>query len=331
MTQIQNFKPPPEHVQVIAYWRECGGILTRLLTFIFYYSILHIYVYSEVIAIETVSSVAQMQALAAGLREKGKKIALVPTMGYLHEGHLSLFRIGRREGDCLIASIFVNPTQFAPGEDLATYPKSLERDLALAAREGVDIVFTPEDRALYPQNFQTYVTLEKLPEHLCGLSRPTFFRGVATVVTKLFNIVRPHVAVFGEKDFQQLAVVRRLVADLNLAVEIVGGPIIREPDGLAMSSRNSYLTPGQRSSAGVLNRALQQARTMVKDGVRQTGRLVAAATELILAAPETRIDYVAVCDPETLENVAAVDRPALMALAVFVGKTRLIDNCLLRP
>ena len=272
-----------------------------------------------------------MQASAADLIKKGKRIVLVPTMGYLHEGHLSLFKIGRRQGDCLIVSIFVNPAQFAPGEDLATYPRDLKRDLALADREQVDIVFTPDAQALYPQHFQTYVSLEKLPEHLCGLSRPTFFKGVATVVTKLFNIVRPHIAVFGEKDFQQLAVIRRMVRDLNMDIEIIGGPIIREPDGLAMSSRNSYLTPDQRSSALSLNQALQKARRMVEDGVRQSKQVITAVTELIRSNPETRIDYIAICDPETLDDINTMDRPVLMALAVYVGNTRLIDNSILVP
>jgi len=284
-----------------------------------------------VTVIDKISTVSEMQASAADLIKKGKRIVLVPTMGYLHEGHLSLFKIGRRQGDCLIVSIFVNPAQFAPGEDLATYPRDLKRDLALADREQVDIVFTPDAQALYPQHFQTYVSLEKLPEHLCGLSRPTFFKGVATVVTKLFNIVRPHIAVFGEKDFQQLAVIRRMVRDLNMDIEIIGGPIIREPDGLAMSSRNSYLTPDQRSSALSLNQALQKARRMVEDGVRQSKQVITAVTELIRSNPETRIDYIAICDPETLDDINTMDRPVLMALAVYVGNTRLIDNSILVP
>lgn len=270
-----------------------------------------------------------MQVRADRLRKDGKEIVLVPTMGCLHEGHLSLFRIGRQRGDCLVTSIFVNPTQFAPEEDLATYPRDLEKDLKLADREGVDIVFTPQVNELYPQDFQTYVTLEKLPEHLCGLSRPTFFRGVATIVTKLFNLIKPQAAVFGEKDFQQLAVVRRMVRDLNMNIEIVAGPIIREQDGLAMSSRNRYLTPLQRKSALCLSSALQAAQKLTAGGARRSDEVIAAAAGTIRATPDTRIDYVSICDPHTLEEVKTIDRPVLMALAVIVGKTRLIDNCML--
>ena len=283
------------------------------------------------IVIEVVTTIKDMQRHADQWRAAAVKISLVPTMGYLHEGHLSLFRIGRKKGDRLVASIFVNPTQFAPGEDLATYPRDFERDLALCEKEGVDIVFAPAEQALYPEGYQTHVSLDALPRHLCGLSRPVFLQGVATVVTKLFNIVKPHVAVFGEKDFQQLAVVRRMVSDLNMDVDIVGGPIVREADGLAMSSRNSYLSAEQRRSAGCLNRALAEAQTLVGGGRRDAAGVIAAATALIQAETETQIDYIAVCDPTTLDDVATIDRPVLMALAVRVGNTRLIDNRILTP
>lgn len=286
---------------------------------------------NEVAAIEVIKTVKDMQRCAGRLRGAGGKISLVPTMGYLHEGHLSLFRIGRDRGDHLVASIFVNPTQFAPGEDLATYPRDFERDLALCKEENVDIVFAPSGQALYTEGYQTYVNLETLPQHLCGLSRPVFFRGVATVVTKLFNIVKPYVAVFGEKDFQQLVVVRRMVSDLNMDIDIIGGPIVREADGLAMSSRNSYLSPEQRISARSLSRALAKAQALVDGGTRDAAGIIAAATVLIQAEPETKIDYIAVCDPLTLDDAATVDRPVVMALAVKVGVTRLIDNRMLTP
>lgn len=267
-----------------------------------------------------------MQAAADGLRQAGKTIACVPTMGFLHKGHLSLMREGKRRADILVISIFVNPTQFAPHEDFDAYPRDLERDLELARQTGVDIVFTPEREALYPAGFETYVKLDALPLHLCGLSRPIFFRGVATVVTKLFHIVKPHVAVFGEKDFQQMMVIRRMVSDLNMDIEIVAGPTVREPDGLAMSSRNAYLKPNQRESALSLFRALTQAAQRVKAGMRDGAAVVDEARAFISRHPETEIDYVAVVDPETLEDMATIDRPARMALAVKVGGTRLIDN-----
>ena len=270
-----------------------------------------------------------MQERSNHLRTIGQKIAFVPTMGYLHEGHLSLFRIGRKEGDCLVVSIFVNPTQFAPGEDLETYPRDFERDVALSKNEDVDIVLAPNEKDLYPEKFQTYVTLEKLPNHLCGLSRPLFFRGVATVVSKLFHIVKPHVAVFGQKDFQQLVVIRQMVRDLNMDVKILSGPTIREPDGLAMSSRNSYLTPKQRTSARCLYQALKEAQALLARGTNNASHIIRMASDLIRSYPETAIDYVAICDPETLEDMETVNRPALMALAVKVGATRLIDNMLL--
>ncbi|MBW2200874.1 MAG: pantoate--beta-alanine ligase [Deltaproteobacteria bacterium] len=278
-----------------------------------------------------IKTVHEMQVRSGLLRNQGQKIVFVPTMGDLHEGHLSLMRKGREQGDCLVVSIFVNPTQFAPGEDLDTYPRNLDRDLDLSKKEGVDIVFAPSENDLYPEGFQTYIELEKLPKHLCGISRPTFFRGVATVVTKLFNIVRPHVAIFGQKDYQQLTVIRRLVRDLNLAVEIVGGPIVREPDGLAMSSRNKYLTSGQRAYALSLYQSLVKAQALLKSGTREASKIIGNVSGLFLSQPETTIDYIAVCDPETLDDMEVIDRPALMALAVKVGSTRLIDNMILSP
>jgi len=236
---------------------------------------------------------------------------------------------GRKQGDVLVASIFVNPTQFGPGEDFQAYPRDLDRDLRLAESVGVDVVFTPQGDEMYGKAYQTYIDLDALPRFLCGPSRPGHFRGVVTVVSKLFNIVRPHIAVFGEKDYQQLLIIRRMVQDLNFNIEIIGGPIVREKDGLAMSSRNAYLTPDQRPAALTLYRSLVQARKRVETGERDAARILKEARDLITAQPETDIDYLCICDPETLIDVERIDRTALMALAVKVGKTRLIDNTIL--
>lgn len=281
--------------------------------------------------IETIDSVQRMQTLSAQALREGRSIALVPTMGYLHEGHATLIREAAKHGDMVVVSVFVNPTQFAPTEDLSTYPRDLERDLKVAGQAGATVVFTPTAEDIYGEGFQTYVSLERLPLHLCGLSRPTHFRGVATVVSKLFHIVRPHVAVFGEKDFQQLVIVRRMVADLHFDIDIVGVPIVRESDGLAMSSRNVYLTPDQRRQALCLRESALAVAERAKNGERDAARLVELARDIILRQPETRIDYVTICDPDTLEDVTEISRPTLMALAVFVGKTRLIDNIIVNP
>jgi len=240
-------------------------------------------------------------------------------------------RKGRELSDDLVISIFVNPAQFGPQEDFESYPRDLERDLQLAKEIGVDAVFTPDNLELYPEGFQTYIELEKLSNHLCGLSRPVFFKGVATVVAKLFNIVKPNVAIFGEKDYQQLTVIRRMVRDLNFDIKIVGGPTVREPDGLAMSSRNNYLTPKQRTSALTLYKSLLKAKDLLKNGVKDAGEIIQAATQLITSQPETGIDYISICDPEYLEDIKTIENPALMALAVNVGRTRLIDNMILYP
>ncbi|MDF1590443.1 MAG: pantoate--beta-alanine ligase [Desulfobacterales bacterium] len=276
-------------------------------------------------------SIAEMQTHSNLLRQQGKTIAFVPTMGFLHDGHLALIREGRKRADSLIVSIFINPAQFGPTEDLKTYPRNFSRDLELTRKEGVDCVFAPSETELYPAGFQTFVSLETLPGHLCGISRPHFFRGVATVVTKLFNIVNPQVAIFGQKDFQQLAVIRRMVQDLNFDIEIVGCPTVREADGLAMSSRNSYLSPDQRRHARCLYEALENAQVLLDSGIDDAGRLIKGASERILSHPQTDIDYIAVCDPETLEDITTINKPALMALAVKIGATRLIDNRILDP
>ncbi len=235
-------------------------------------------------------------------------------------------RIARERADVLVISIFVNPTQFAPGEDFEAYPRDMPRDLGLAESVGTDIVFTPDNKIMYTEGFQTYVSPENLSRGMCGKSRPIFFRGVATVVTKLFNIVRPDIAVFGEKDYQQLVIIRRMVQDLNFGIEIIGGPTVREEDGLAMSSRNAYLRPDQRAAALSLYQSLRQSRTLVDEGERQADTIIAAAAQHIASFNGTISDYIVIIDPETLAEMAVIDRPARMALAVKVGSTRLIDN-----
>jgi pantoate--beta-alanine ligase len=282
-------------------------------------------------AIEIITAVKEMQVRSDKKRSQGKTIVFVPTMGFLHTGHLSLIREGKKYGDDIVVSIFVNPTQFGPSEDLESYPRNFERDLELLNKEVVNAVFAPEAVEIYGEKFQTYVELEKLPNHLCGLSRPTFFKGVATVVTKLFNIVKPHVTIFGQKDYQQLTLIRQMVCDLNFDIKVVGAPTVREPDGLAMSSRNTYLTPDQRISALSLNTSLKKAQRLVESGLQDAAKIIDAAAKLIRSHPETEIDYITICDPETLDDMNTIEKPALMALAVKIGKARLIDNMILKP
>ena len=272
-----------------------------------------------------------MQARSDRMRRQFKTIVFVPTMGFLHEGHLSLVREGKKHGDDMVVSIYVNPAQFAPGEDLESYPRNLEKDLELLQKEDVDAVFFPDDKEIYSNKFQTYVELEKLPNHLCGISRPIFFKGVATVVAKLFNIVKPHVTVFGQKDYQQLVIIRQMVRDLDFDIEVVGAPTVREPGGLAMSSRNNYLTPEQRISALSLYKSLQKAQAFVESGMQDANKIIDAATELIQSHTGTEIDYIVICDTETLVDIKTIDKPVVMALAVKVGKARLIDNMILSP
>jgi pantoate--beta-alanine ligase len=275
---------------------------------------------------EIVSQPREMQAQAGAWRARGLKIVLVPTMGYFHEGHLSLMRHGRSLGDRLVVSLFVNPAQFGPAEDLARYPRDPKRDAALAREVGVDVLYAPEAGDMYPPGYQTYVEVEELSRGLCGASRPGHFKGVATVVLKLFNQVQPHAAVFGEKDYQQLQVVKRMAADLDLPVEVVGRPIVREADGLAMSSRNTYLNPEERRSALCLYQALQAARELVGRGEHSGEKIVGTVRDLISRTPRTSIDYIALVHPETLKEVEAVRGEARLLLAVKVGGTRLIDN-----
>ncbi len=279
--------------------------------------------------VRIVESPTGMQAISRGERAAGRTIALVPTMGYLHDGHASLMQEGRKRADLLVASIFVNPTQFGAGEDFDAYPRDLERDLGIAAEAGVDLIFAPKASQMYPTGYQTYVNVEEISLPLCGASRPGHFRGVTTVVTKLFNIVMPHVALFGKKDFQQLAVIRRMAADLNMDVDIVGMPIVRETDGLAMSSRNSYLSPEERRAALCLSRAIAEARRLFAAGEREIVGLKSAAAAVIAAEPLAVPEYIDIRDGDTLKEVAWAEGNTLLALAVRVGKTRLIDNCIL--
>lgn len=283
--------------------------------------------------IRIINTPEEMHRFSDSVRAEGKTIAFVPTMGFLHKGHASLLELGRKKADVLVLSIFVNPSQFGPNEDLDAYPRNLDGDLAIAEKEGVNTVFAPTPSSMYPKGFQTYINLETLPDHLCGLSRPGHFRGVATVVAKLFNIVKPHYAFFGQKDFQQLAVIKRMVADLDFNIEIIGAPIVRESDGLAMSSRNTYLSPSERHSALCLSRAIKKAHDILGSGIRKSAEIIKAAEDIIMKESESNtgisIDYLAIVDPDTFDNMPEINKQALFALAVKIGKTRLIDNTIL--
>jgi pantoate--beta-alanine ligase len=279
---------------------------------------------------QVIERVSELQAWADRLRAQGRRIALVPTMGALHEGHLSLVRVGLARADRVVASIFVNPTQFAAGEDYAIYPRDLKSDCDKLRRAGCDAVFAPPVSEIYPEGWSTWVEVASgLGEGLCGRARPGHFRGVTTVVARLFNAAKPHVAVFGEKDYQQVAVIRRMTRDLLLDVEIVSAPTVREADGLAMSSRNENLSDAERDQARALNAALAEARQLLRSGERNAARLIAAARQRIAEAPLARVDYVELVDPDTLEPLEKVESRAVMALAVHFSRARLIDNALL--
>jgi pantoate--beta-alanine ligase len=269
---------------------------------------------------------AAMRAKAEDLRRDGRRIAVVPTMGALHDGHLALLRAARGMADVVILTIFVNPTQFGPSEDLAKYPRDEAGDLAKARGAGIDLAFCPEAPAMYPPGSQSFVEVRELQRPLCGASRPGHFAGVATVVAKLFHVTQAHVAVFGEKDYQQLAIIRRMVRDLDFGIEIASVPIVREADGLALSSRNAYLSPEQRRAALSLSAGLAAAERAFSRGERSATALVAAARAPVEAQTGRRIDYVELRDAEELTQVTVVERRAVLALAVFVGTTRLIDN-----
>jgi len=278
-----------------------------------------------------IRKISIMQKVADKLREEGKSIGFIPTMGALHEGHLSLMQRARRDNDILVISIFVNPAQFGPGEDYRRYPRPFGKDRSLAQREGVDIIFYPSVSEMYGKEYSTYVEVERLSEGLCGLFRPGHFRGVASVVCKLFNIVKPNIAYFGQKDYQQLRIVKRMVKDLNMEVEIRECPIVREPDGLAISSRNSYLSPQEREEALSLYRALKCAKSLINNG-SSIRDVISRMEKIIQREPHAKIDYIKIVDPQTLEDVKTVRsrRKVLVALAVWIGKTRLIDNILVK-
>jgi len=273
--------------------------------------------------IKTIAEIRELRQKLSG------SVGFVPTMGYLHEGHLALMKQARVGNDTVVVSIFVNPTQFSPNEDLATYPRDIDRDLRLLEQEGTDIAFVPSDAEMYPQEFSTWVDVKKLTERLEGASRPGHFRGVATVVAKLLNIVQPTRAYFGQKDAQQVVVIKRMVADLNMNLEIMVVPTVREGDGLAMSSRNGYLNSEERQAATVLFRALFLARQLWQDGEKNGDKLRREMKSVIRKKPLARIDYVSIADADTLEELEVIDRPALALLAVRIGRTRLIDNVLL--
>ena len=276
-------------------------------------------------------TIVELRKKLSVARAENKRVGFVPTMGYFHEGHLTLMREAKKRADVVVVSIFVNPTQFGPNEDLEKYPVDLKRDRAMAESVGVDILFTPSAGEIYPEGYATSVNVEGIADVLCGRSRPGHFSGVATVVAKLLNIVEPDVAVFGEKDWQQLAVVRRIAADLNIDSEILGVPTVREADGLAMSSRNTYLSAGERKAALVLAKSLRIAQEMVDKNIRETAEFERAMRDVIEAESLVEIEYLEFCDPQSLAGVAEIESDTLIAIAARVGKTRLIDNAVVRP
>ncbi len=271
------------------------------------------------------------EARAAVRSQHAKRLGLVPTMGALHEGHLSLVRAAKAQCDAVAVSIFVNPTQFGPTEDLSKYPRQFDRDCRLLEKEGVDILFAPPVEEIYPNGAVTWVLVEGLSEKLDGRSRPGHFRGVTTIVAKLFHILEPETAFFGQKDAAQLAVIRRMVQELNFRVEIVACPIVREPDGLAMSSRNAYLNPEERGRALVLQRSLQRAQQEFQAGERMAAKLISAAKDVLAREPHVALDYLEIVDPDTLDPVERISQTTLVAVAAYIGSTRLIDNIVIDP
>ena len=273
-----------------------------------------------------IKSVKKMQTYSESLRLQGKRIAFVPTMGYFHEGHLALMKKAKKMADYVVVSIYVNPAQFGPKEDFSKYPRDLKRDLKMAENVNVDVIFYPPDDEIYPADYQTYVDVEKVTQNLCGMSRPGHFRGVTTICLKLFNIVKPHIAIFGKKDFQQFVSIKRMVDDLNLDLQIIGLSTVREADGLAMSSRNKYLKKNERLSALTLFASLKLAQKLYSDGERKASVIINEAKKLIKKADCIDIDYVKICETNTLKDVDEIKSQSVIALAVKVGKTRLIDN-----
>jgi pantoate--beta-alanine ligase len=281
--------------------------------------------------VEIIASPTVMQRWSEDARRRGQTIAFVPTMGFLHEGHITLMREGRARATLLASSLFVNPTQFGPNEDFSRYPRNFDGDCELMRKVPVDVLFAPEPEVMFPPGSQTWVEATEVTRGLCGDHRPGHFRGVTTVVAKLFNIVKPHFALFGEKDFQQLRAIQRMVVDLNFDLQIVPVATVREPDGLAMSSRNAYLSPEERRRALALSRALLAAREAAQTGAQKTAQLANAAREIIERTPGVEIEYISAVDSETLEPREQFDRPVVVAIAARVGKTRLIDNLVLTP
>ena len=275
-----------------------------------------------------VNSVSEMQKLSDELR-KTKRIGFVPTMGYLHEGHMSLIRKAKESGDIVVASIFVNPMQFGPQEDLAKYPRNFKRDAALLRKEKTDIIFHPFTEDMYSQDYSTYVEVKRLEDFLCGKTRTGHFVGVATVVMKLFNIVKPHFAVFGQKDFQQLVVIERMVRDLNMDIKIIGHPTVREQDGLAMSSRNTYLSKSEREKALLISKSLRKAEKLFLKGERNTAILKKAVDDVLRQKDGINIEYIEICDSQNFEDLEIIKNRAVLAIACRIGKTRLIDNAIL--
>ena len=273
-----------------------------------------------------VKTIAEVRAQVKEWRAQGLTVGLVPTMGYLHEGHASLIEASHRDNDRTVVSDFVNPMQFGPTEDLESYPRDIERDAQVVEEHGGDLIFNPDPEEMYHDGFSSFVDMTVLTQELCGLSRPVHFRGVCTVVSKLFNIVKPDRAYFGKKDAQQLAVIRHMVDDLNMDIEIIGCPIIREADGLAKSSRNTYLSPDERKAALVLSQSIRLGMDMVKGGTKDCAEIIGAMKAHISAEPLAKIDYVKIVDCATMQQIEKLDRPALCAIAVYIGKTRLIDN-----
>lgn len=272
------------------------------------------------------TTIAEVRSQVKEWKQQGLSVGLVPTMGYLHEGHQSLIARAAEENDRVVVSVFVNPIQFGPSEDLESYPRDFKRDCALCEQTGADLIFHPETSEMYAEDFCTYVDMDRLTKGLCGTSRPVHFRGVCTVVSKLFHIVTPDRAYFGQKDAQQLAVIKRMVRDLSMDIEIVGCPIIREPDGLAKSSRNTYLSPQERRAAVVLSRALAEGRKALANGERSAQVITGIIRGVLESEPLAQPEYIELVDWETLESVEKADRPVLAALAVRIGTTRLIDN-----
>ena len=278
---------------------------------------------------EVIRSLAEMTGWSKKLTAGGKTIALVPTMGYFHEGHFRLMRMAVTQADTVVVSLFVNAMQFGPQEDLARYPRDFDRDRQLAENQGVDVLFAPSAEGMYPPDFSSLVRVEDMTATLCGKQRPGHFEGVTTVVAKLFHIVKPDMAIFGEKDFQQLSIIRKMVKDLDWDIDIIGHPIVREADGLAMSSRNIYLSPEERVKALSLYRAIEHSRLRVRDGLTDAGRLKDEIKAIIQASAEVSIDYVSIVDSLSLADKKTIDKQSVLALAVKFGDTRLIDNCFL--